>query len=169
MNKRTLIGGFCGAFATFLAVEVSNADSADATIENVLNVCSAPDVPTAVERANQDGWRRQTDAEVSEWRSAFIGYNGGSVDVVAWRNGEGDKADTLSFWVAVGPNGHKACAYSTSSPEGLLDKLVQRLGPPETSETDDTIQFQSAYWARGQLVYRFGQVGSAGSITVGPN
>ncbi len=160
---------FCGAFATLLGVEVSHADSTDATIEKVLNVCSAPDVRTAVDHANQLGWRRQNDEAVDEWRTAFIGYNGGSVDVVAWRSREGDKADTLSFWVAVGRNGHKACAYSTSSPEGLLDTMVQFLGPPETSEMNDTIQSRSASWTQGGLVYRFGQVGSAGSITVGPN
>ncbi|GAK73483.1 hypothetical protein RRU01S_44_00020 [Agrobacterium rubi TR3 = NBRC 13261] len=169
MKKLGLIITLCGGFAIFLTIGDTRADSTDAIVENVLNICSAPDVRTAIDRANHLGWRRQTDAQVGEWRKAFVGYNGGSVDAVAWNNGEGDKVDKLSFWVATGPNGHKACAYTTRSPDGLREAMEKRLGPPEMSEKNDNIQSRSASWTRGGLVYRFGQVGSAAGINVGPN
>lgn len=102
MKKLGLIITLCGGFAIFLTIGNARADSPDAIVENVLTICSAPDVRTAVDLANHLGWRRQTDAQVGEWRKAFVGYNGGSVDVVALNNGEGDKVDKLSFWLATG-------------------------------------------------------------------
>lgn len=169
MNKSLLTAILCSCLGIILAGGNSEAAPSEGIVGKVLNVCSSPDVRTAVIRANQLGWQRQADADIEQWRAAFIGYNGGTVDVVAWRNEDGNKADTLSFWVAVGPNGHKACAYSASSHEGLLDAMVQLLGPPDTSEKNAATQSRSASWTEGGLVYRYGQVGSAAGINVGPN
>lgn len=142
----------------------------DMTVDHLLNICEATNVQAATKKGDELGWQRQTDAETEEWRSHFVAYNGGSVEVVGWRRDDNaGEADLLSFWVAVGPNGHKACAYSTKSPDGLLNALSQRLGTPDNMEKEAAIEMISAYWKRGAVEYSFTQIGSSAGINIGPS
>lgn len=141
----------------------------DMTIDRLLDICAAPTVQTATMKGDELGWRRQTDTETEEWRNHFLAYNGGSVDVVGWRRDRADGAESLSFWVAVGPNGHKACAYSTARPAGLLDAMSQRLGVPDSLDKNDAIESTTASWRRGAVEYSFTQVGSSAIVNIGPS
>ena len=49
--------------------------------------------------SDQLGWQRLIAAETEEWRTQFVGYNGGSVEVVGWRLDNTDGTHSLSFWV----------------------------------------------------------------------
>lgn len=53
--------------------------------ERLLTICEAPTVQTAMIKGDELGWPRLTDAETEEWRRSFVAYNGGSVDVMGWR------------------------------------------------------------------------------------
>lgn len=162
----TVMSGMCAAF---LNIGSGTAMRENMTVDRLLAICEAPDVQAAVEQGDKLGWERLTDAETEEWRTHFVGYNGGSVDVVGWMRESGGQTDTLSFWVAVGPNGHKACTYSTARPAGLLDALSARLGPYDTLDKEDAIDMISAYWKRGAVEYSFTQTGSSAIIAVGPS
>ncbi|RFC65865.1 hypothetical protein DY251_16310 [Mesorhizobium denitrificans] len=136
------------------------------TTDRFLDICDAPNVQAAALKGDQLGWQRLTKAETEEWRSNFLNYNGGSVDVVGWPRERKARSDSMSFWVAVGPNAHKACAYSTARPGGWLDALSARLGEPDTLDKDDTVEVISASWTRGTVEYSFAQAGSSASITI---
>ncbi|MBG0512107.1 hypothetical protein I3J13_25335 [Agrobacterium sp. MOPV5] len=158
------IGSFCSAFLSF---GVATAMSADMTAERLLNICEAPTVQTAMTKGDELGWPRLTDAETEEWRRSFVAHNGGSVDVVGWRREKAGGAESLSFWLATGPNGHKACAYSTPRPAGFLDALSERLGAPDNLDKNDAIESTTAWWKRGAVEYSFVQVGSSAVINIG--
>lgn len=158
-----------GISAALLNIGAAAAMPVDMTVDRLLNICKAPTVQSAIVSGNELGWQRQTDAELEEWRSHFVAYNGGSVDVVGWRRDNAGGAESLSFWIAVGPNGHKACAYSTKKPDGLLDALSESLGAPDSLDKHDAIETISAFWKRGAIEYNFTQVGSSAGITIGPS
>ncbi|MEO9340214.1 hypothetical protein ABFT80_22535 [Mesorhizobium sp. SB112] len=158
-----------GIFAAFLNIGAAAAMPVDMTVDRLLNICKAPTVQAAIASGNELGWPRQADAELEKWRTHFVAYNGGSVDVVGWRRDNAGGAESLSFWIAVGPNGHKACAYSTKKPDGLLDALSESLGAPDSLEKNDTIETISAFWKRGAIEYSFTQVGSYAGVTIGPS
>ncbi|WP_425624824.1 hypothetical protein [Agrobacterium radiobacter] len=157
------IGSFCAAFLSF---GVATAMPADMTAERLLIICEAPTVQTATTKGDELGWRRLTDAEAEEWRRSFVAYNGGSVDVVGWRHEKAGGAESLSFWIAIGPNEHKACAYSTPRPAGFLDALLERLGAPDNLDKNDAIESTTAWWKRGAVEYSFVQVGSSAVINI---
>lgn len=102
-------------------------------------------------------------------RTHFVAYNGGSVEVVGWRRDKVGEAESLSFWVAVGPNGHKACAYSTARPTGFLDAMSQQLGAPDNLDKNGAIKSITAWWKRGAVEYSFAQVGSSAIVSIGPS
>ena len=160
----TVIGGI---YTAFLNIGAATAMPVDMTVDRLLNICEAPNVQATTVKGDELGWQRQTDAETEEWRSHFVAYNGGSVGVVGWRSDNNAEADLLSFWVAVGPNGNKACAYSTKRPSGLLDALSERLGTPDDMERAAAIESISAYWKRGVVEYSFTQTGSSATINIG--
>jgi hypothetical protein len=159
------IGSF---FAASLNLGVATAMPADMTVDRLLNICEAPTVQAAMVKGDELGWQRLTDADTEDWRRHFVAYNGGSVDVVGWRGQKADEAESLSFWVATGPNGHKACAYSTARPAGFLDALSERLGAPDSLEKNEAIESITAWWKRGAVEYSFVQVGSSAVINIGP-
>ncbi len=134
------------------------------TAAQLFDVCGSSTIPEAAARGDRLGWQRMTDAQLEDWRSSFVAYNGGSVQVLAWRRGEKDGDDTLSFWIARGPNGHRACSYSTGSPDGFLDALSERLGAPDTLDKHDF--GTTAYWKRDAAEISFSQVGSRVSVTI---
>jgi hypothetical protein len=161
----SVISGICAAFLNVGAV---TAQPMDMTIDRLFNICEASDVQAVTVKGDELGWHRQTDAETEEWRSHFIAYNGGSVEVVGWRrDNSAGEADLLSFWVAVGPNQHKACAYSTKRPAGLLNAMSERLGTPDNMEKEAAIEMVAAYWKRGAVEYSFTQIGSSAGINIG--
>ncbi|MCJ2877435.1 hypothetical protein JUM41_24605 [Rhizobium pusense] len=162
----TAISGMCAAF---LNIGAATAMPEDMTVDRLLAICEAPGVQAATVKGEALGWKRLTDAETEEWRNNFVTYNGGSVEVVGWRREKTDHADLLSFWVAVGPNVHKACSYSTASSAGLLDALSGRLGEPDILDRHDAAEVISASWTRGAVVYSFAQVGSSVTFAVGPS
>ena len=135
-------------------------------MNHLLEVCEAPTVAEATARGDAPGWQRLPDAETEEWRTSFVAYNGGSVDTVSWRREQADGSELLSYWIAVGPNGHRACAYSTKEPAGLLDALSERLGAPDGIEENDTIEMVSAWWVRGEREYSFAQSASGAILNI---
>ena len=155
--------------AAFLNIGVVTAMSEDMTVDRLLGICEAPDVQAATVKGEELGWKLLTHAETEEWRGNFVSYNGGSVEVIGWRREKTGQADLLSFWVAVGPNRHKACSYSTARSAGLLDALSARLGEPDILDRHDEAEVTSASWTRGAAVYSFAQVGSSVTFAVGPS
>lgn len=139
------------------------------TVDRLLDICEAPTVQAATVKGDELGWQRQTDAETEKWRKQFVAYNGGSVEVVGWRRDNAGDAESLSVWVAVGPNGHKACAYSTNKPAEFLLALSERLGSPDRLDKEDAIELISAYWKRDAVEYTFTQLGSSATINIGPS
>ncbi|NTI46420.1 MULTISPECIES: hypothetical protein [Rhizobium/Agrobacterium group] len=162
----TVMTGMCAAF---LNSGAATAMPENMTVDRLLAICEAPDLQAAMVQGDKLGWQRLTDAETEEWRTHFVGYNGGSVEAVGWRRKSAGQTDSLSFWVAVGPNGHKACTYSTARPAGLLDALSARLGAPDTLNEEDVLEMISAYWKQGAVEYSFTQIGSSATIAVGPS
>lgn len=161
-----VLSGIC---AVFFNIGVATATPVDLTADRLLDICEAPTVQTATERGDEIGWPRLTNAETQEWRTHFVAYNGGSVDIVGWRRENAGEVESLSFWIAVGPNGHKACAYSTQGPAGLLDALSERLGAPDRLDRNDEIKSISASWIRDTILYSFTQVGSHAVVNIGPS
>jgi hypothetical protein len=134
------------------------------TAAQLFDVCGSSTISEAAAKGDSLGWPRMTDAQLEEWRSSFVAYNGGSVQVLAWRRGEKDGDDSLSFWIARGPNGHRACSYSTASPAGLLDALSEHFGAPDTL---DKYEFgATATWKRDTAEIYFSQVGSRAGVTI---
>ena len=157
------IGSFCSAFFYF---GVAMAMPADITVERLLNICEAPTRQAAMVKGDKLAWRRRTAAETDEWRRCFVAYNEGSVVVVGWLGENAGRAESLSFWVATGPNGHKACAYSTARPAGFLDALSERLGAPDNLDKNDAIESTTAWWKRGAVEYSFVQIGSSAVVNI---
>lgn len=162
----TVISGLCAAF---LNIGAATAMPMDMTVDRLLDICESPTVQAATVKGDELGWQRQSDAETEEWRTHFVAYNGGSVEVVGWRRDKAGEAESLSVWVAVGPNGHKACAYSTKKPAEFLLALSERLGSPDRLDREDAIEMISAFWKRDAVEYSFTQVGSSATINIGPS
>lgn len=162
----TVFSRICAAFS---GIGAATAMPVDMMVDRLLDICEATTVQTAIVRGDELGWQRLTNAETEEWRTHFLAYNGGSVDVVGWRREQAGGADSLSFWVAAGPNGHKACTYSTARPAGLLDALAERLGASDDLDQNDTIESITASWTRGTVEYSLAQVGSSAVINIGPS
>ena len=90
------------------AVASAAAMPATLTLQQLLDFCDSQTIASAEAKGDQFGWHRMTDADLKDWRTGFIAYNGGSVEVSGWRRGDKASDDSLSFWVARGPNGHRA-------------------------------------------------------------
>lgn len=130
-----------GMCAAFLNIGAATAMPENMKVDRLLAICEAPDVQAATVQGGKLGWQRENAGQT----------------------------DSLSFWLALGPNGHKACTYSTARPAGLLDALSARLGPPDTLDKEDAIEMISAYWKQGAVAYSFTQIGSSATIAVGPS
>ncbi|WP_284778545.1 hypothetical protein [Agrobacterium sp. lyk4-40-TYG-31] len=55
----------------------------------------ASDIQDVSAKGGELGWQRMSEADTSEWRSAFQRYNGGSVEVVGWKREQSDSTDSL--------------------------------------------------------------------------
>jgi hypothetical protein len=135
------------------------------TLPQLLDFCDSQTIASAEAKGDQLGWRRMTDADLKDWRTGFIAYNGGSVEVSGWRRGDKASDDSLSFWVARGPNEHRACAYTVTDPARLFDDLSERFGTPTSL---DKREFgTTAVWKRGSSAeISFSQVGSSAVLYV---
>lgn len=154
--------------ATVVAVYagVSTAAPEEMTVSRLIGICTVSSIKDASARGDELGWQRMSEADTSQWRSAFAGYNGVSVDVVGWKREPSDNTDSLSFWIAVGPNGHQACVYSTKRPAGLMDALKARLGPPVSFDHIKEIESTTAFWKKEGMEYAFSQTGSSAMIHI---
>ncbi|GLQ52743.1 hypothetical protein [Devosia nitrariae] len=163
---RIAISGICGLLS---GVGAAVAMPMDMTVDRLLDICEARTVEAASAKGDELGWQRLADTETEEWRTNFVAYNGGTVELVGWRREQAGGDESLSFWIAAGPNEHKACAYSTTEPAGVLSALSERLGEPDSLEENDAIEMISAWWTRGKLQYSLTQVGSSATINIGPS
>lgn len=165
-RRRYLKVSTISCLAALLSFGETAATPANMTVERLLTVCEAPTVQEAMVNGDKLDWKRLTDADMDEWRRSFAGYNNGSVDVVGWRHEREGGAELLSFWIAAGPDGHKACAYTTSRPSGFLDALSDRLGAPDNLDKNEVIESVTAGWKRGAVDYSFVQVGTSAVINI---
>ncbi|MCR9058436.1 MAG: hypothetical protein NXI02_13960 [Rhodobacteraceae bacterium] len=136
------------------------------TAERLFDICEASTVDEAAAKGEKLGWQRMSDAQLEEWRASFVGYNGGSVEVLGWQQETPGAAVSLSFWIATGPNAHKACSFSTKQPGDLLEAISERLGSPDSLNKDDALGVVSASWKRDGAEYYFSQVGSSVAVNV---
>lgn len=158
--------GIISAAVASTYVGASAAAPVEMTVDRLIDICRASSIQDASTKADGLGWQRMSEADTSEWRSAFLGYNGGSVDVVGWKREPSDNMDLLSFWIAVGPNGHQACAYSTTHPAGLLEALQARLGSPDDFDKMEEIESTTAFWKKDGMEYTFSQTRSSAMIQI---
>ncbi|WP_430259453.1 hypothetical protein [Neorhizobium sp. IRS_2294] len=154
--------------ATVVSIYAGSSAAApvEMTVDRLISICMASDIEDVSATGDELGWQRMSEADTSEWRSAFQGYNGGSVEVVGWKREQSDSTDSLSFWIAVGPSGHQACTYSTDHPAGLLDALKARLGSPDDFEKMEEIESTTAFWNKEGIEYAFSQTGSSAMIQI---
>ena len=156
------------AIGTFMAGGVSIAAPQALSPKRLLEVCNSQSIAEVTAKGNQLGWETvpATDPSTVEWRKSFVSYNGGSVDVVGWRKTSTENVEVLSFWVAEGPNAHKACSYSINVADGLLDALIELLGRPSTLHKDEVST--TAFWKQGTREISYSQVGTAAGVVISP-
>lgn len=149
--------------AVAVSLAVMSAPTADTGpgFAAILDVCEASTLQEATIRGGHLGW--PAASEDRNWRTSFERHNGGTVRVVSWRRGVREGDGLLSFWVASGPSGHAACAFSTDRP-GLLEALRGRFGAPDTFDEQDEIV--SAFWRRGSSEVSFTRVGASSSLNI---
>jgi hypothetical protein len=152
------------AINMFLVAGLAVAMPPALTIDQLLDICRSLTVLEAAAKGDRLGWPRMTGARVEEWRAGFLSYNGGAVQVLSWQREAKDVADAVSFWTAQGPNGHRACSYSTANSAGLLDALSARFGTPASLERYDFGAVAS--WSLGRAEVSFSQVGSNAVVNI---
>ena len=133
------------------------------TVAQLLDLCASTTVADAASKGDVLGWPRMTDAQTKSWRTSFLRFNGGSVSVVGWKRPQAAGETLLSFWIATGPNAHRACTYTATDTSGLLDALTSQLGKPDSLDTNEVST--SAHWQDGQRETSFTQV-KAGSALI---
>ena len=161
-----VVSGLC---ALFLGVGAARATPMEMTVDRLFEICEARSVEAAAAMGGALGWQRLTDAETEEWREGFVAHNEAPVELVGWRRKLAAGEESLSFWIASGPDGHKACAYSTPDPAGMLAPLTERLGEPDSLDRNDATETISAWWKRGERQYSLTRVGSATIVNIGPS
>ncbi|MBV8568814.1 MAG: hypothetical protein JO273_25510 [Methylobacteriaceae bacterium] len=134
------------------------------TLGQLLDICASSTVAQAAAKGDGLRWRRVSDAQLADWRSRFVAYNGGSVEALGWQRGEKEGDGLLSFWTARGKNAHRACAYSVRNPGGLLDALIAHFGPPKSLDRYDF--GTTATWKQGAVEISFSQVGSSAVLNI---
>lgn len=127
----------------------------------ILDVCDATTLDEAAGRGERLGW--PAAPEDRAWRARFERYNGGTVRVISWRRSEREGDGLLSYWVASGPNAHRACAFTTSQPQ-LLEAMRGRFGTPDTFEEQGDIV--SAFWQRADAEISFTRVGASSLLNL---
>lgn len=154
---------FASSFLTLSAVQAMAASPATLTMTQLLDLCASTTVAEAATKGDVLGWPRMTDAQTKSWQTSFLRFNGGSVSVVGWKRPQAAGETLLSFWIATGPNAHRACTYTATDTSGLLDALTSQLGKPDSLDTSEVST--SAHWQDGQRETSFTQV-KAGSALI---
>lgn len=152
----------CAAVISFAGIGPAWAMALD--MEHLLGICQASSVAEAVQAGERLGWMPEDPQSLDDWRSGFLEYNGGPVDVVAWRRGKAEKDEALSFWIAGGVNAHRACTYSVTDGTALLAALTDQFGVPEQSDT--TPFGGSAYWSSEGYEIAFTHVASSAMVNI---
>ncbi|NGN40752.1 hypothetical protein G6N74_06720 [Mesorhizobium sp. CGMCC 1.15528] len=152
------------AFVACIPCGHAQANPSAITLDQLFSICESRSVSEAVSQGDRLGWQRSSEAQLDDWRQSFVGYNGGSVEVVGWRRGEPERGDSLQFWVAEGPNSHKACYYSASDAAGLLDALSQRIGKPDSLDKNEVVI--SAHWKTGSTEVYYSQAGAGALVNI---
>jgi hypothetical protein len=148
----------------FAAAGLADGMPSELTSTQLFDFCASQTIAEAERKGGQLGWRRMANAELEEWRASFASYNGGSVEVLGWRRGGKNGDDSLSFWVARGPNEHRACSYSAANPTSLLDDLSERFGTPVNL---DRHEFgTTALWRLGPMEVSFSKAGSSAVLYI---
>lgn len=137
-------------------------------IAQILDICHATTIAEATAKGDALGWARMTDADTKSWREGFVRHNGGTVEQIGWKRGPAEGDDTLSYWIATGPNRHKACTYTPSNQGALVRALTDRLGPPVSTDSNQYGMMVQWYEGRHEIVYsRFGTAGNMVSVDKG--
>ncbi len=152
------------AFSVLFAAGAAAATPSMLTLAQLVDFCGSTTIAEAEAKGGQLGWRHMTPAELEDWRAGFVAYSGDAVEVSGWRRGDKDGSESLSFWVAHGPNLHRACAYSLTNPARLLDDLSERFGTPNNLEKYDL--GTTASWKLGAMEISFSQVGQSAVLYV---
>lgn len=165
---RGFVGVSAWVISTLTAVGFTVAAPHTLSPARLLEVCSSETIAEVTAKGDQLGWEAvpATDPGTIEWRQSFMSYNGGSVDVVGWRKNSTENEESISFWIAQGPNAHKACSYSVKVAGGLLDALIELLGRPSNLDRNEVAI--TAFWKPGRGEVSFSQVGSAALVVVSP-
>lgn len=134
------------------------------TTSQLMDVCASSTVAEAAAHGERFGWKRQDDARLAEWRSGFLRHNGGAVEVIGWQPGPEEQNGLLSFWVANGPNAHRACYFSVTGVDGLLRDLSTTLGRP--ASLDEMGDIVSAAWTLGPTEVQYVRTGDSAVVNV---
>jgi hypothetical protein len=133
-------------------------------VQLVLDICESSTVAQAAGKGDTLGWSRMTAAQSKEWRTTFVDYNGGTVELVGWVRGPEVGGDAISFWIAKGQNPHQACSYTPADPAALRAALVAHLGAP--ARADENAIVTMLEWTHGRYALIFSQSGAAGSLMI---
>ncbi len=136
---------------------------ASPSIPLLLSICASPTMIEATSKAAELNWRPMPDERLEEWRERFTS-GGRQVHVAAWQQTDREGADSLAFWIALGPGGHRACYFSTSSPDGLLESLSEQFGTPATLDKHDF--GTTAFWEHNSAEITFSQIGSSAVVNI---
>lgn len=134
---------------------------ASPSIPQLMSICASPTMIEATSKAAELNWQPVPDERLEEWRERFTS-DGREVHVVAWQQTDREGADSLAFWIAPGPGGHRSCYYSTSSPDGLLEALTEQFGTPANLDKHDLVT--TAIWAHDSANITFSQIGSSAVV-----
>ncbi|SHJ87737.1 hypothetical protein SAMN02745194_03620 [Roseomonas rosea] len=157
---RALLPLLCAA--ALLATQPAAATPALPSIPKLLELCASTTMAEATARGERLGWQRLSDTRLEPWRSGFLRHNGGTVEVVGWQRGEKEGEGALSFWIAKGPNAHRACYFSAAGAPGLLNDLSEALGEPDN--LDKTADIVLASWTFGPTQVQFAQTGASAVV-----
>lgn len=133
-------------------------------LDRILDLCASTTIAQAATQGDALGWDRAEGPRYKAWRDSFVAYNGGSVEAVSWRRGTREADGQLSFWIARGPNAHRACTYSVPDPEGLLDALTRRFGA--APGLDRQSYGAAAMWSSGGATIAYSAVGAGALLNV---
>ena len=136
----------------------------DITMSELYDFCRTPVFAEALRKAESFGWPRMSEAKLENWRASFLDYLGGPVEVSGWQRGEDGKSDALSFWIAHGANGHRACVYATHDGRALERALTETFGAPDMAE--DSEISRSAIWTHDGAEISFMNVGTAAQVNI---
>lgn len=160
MNKAIYIA----IFILLPGVRAASAIPLPLTVEQIVDICESTTIAEATVKGDAQGWERANEKLIETWKTAFRNYNGGSVEVIGWRRGENEGDGLMSFWIATGPEAHKACAYSVSGQTGLPEALEKHFGPPDSKGTYDF--GETAFWKKGRQEVTFSRTGSGALINI---